>query len=166
MSDKTFFDTNLLVYAFDRGSLKKQAVAKRLISEYGSGGNLVLSTQVLQEFYVVTTKKLAKPLAKEEAAEVVEDLGEFPLGQVDKGIISRATDRHRAGEFSFWDCLIVEAALQSGCSLLLTEDMQNGRQSIRWRSAIPSNRPKNCFHDLTLYQGTRVTGEMIGRDSI
>jgi len=68
-----------------------------------------------------------RSFVKEEAAEVVEDLGEFPLGQVDKGIISRATDRHRAGEFSFWDCLIVEAALQSGCSLLLTEDMQNGR---------------------------------------
>jgi predicted nucleic acid-binding protein len=128
MSDKAFFDTNLLVYAFDRGSPKKQAVAKRLIGEYGAGGNLVLSTQVLQEFYVVTTQKLAKPLAKEEAAEIVKDLGEFPLVQVDKGVINRAMGRHREGEFSFWDCLIVEATLQSGCFLLLTEDMQNGRR--------------------------------------
>jgi predicted nucleic acid-binding protein len=128
MSDKAFFDSNLLVYAFDQGSPIKQEVAKRLIGEYGSAGNLVLSTQVLQEFYVVTTKKLATPLTKEEAAEVVKDLGEFPLVQVDKGVINRAMGRHREGEFSFWDCLIVEAALQSGCSLLLTEDMQNGRR--------------------------------------
>lgn len=127
MNDKAFFDTNLLVYAFDQGSPKRQAVAKRLIGEYGSEGNLVLSTQVLQEFYVVTTQKLSTPMAKEEAAEVVKDLGEFPLVQVDKGIIGRAMDRHRAGEFSFWDCLIVEAALQSGCSRLLSEDMQSGR---------------------------------------
>lgn len=127
MTDKTFFDTNLLVYAFDKGSPAKQTVAKHLISEHGSSGNLVLSTQVLQEFYVVTTKKLAKPLAKEEAAEVVKDFGEFPLVQVDKGVINRAMDRHREGDFSFWDCLIIEAALQFGCTLLLTEDMQNGR---------------------------------------
>ena len=128
MSDKAFFDSNLLVYAFDQGSPIKQEVAKRLIGEYGSAGNLVLSTQVLHEFYVVTTQKLAKPLSKDEAAEVVNDLAEFPLVQVDKGIISRAMDRHREGEFSFWDCLIVDAALQFGCSLLLTEDMQNGRR--------------------------------------
>lgn len=128
MTDKAFFDSNLLVYAFDQGNPAKQEVAKRLIGEYGSTGNLVLSTQVLQEFYVVTTKKLAKPLTKEEAAEVVMDLGEFPLVQVDKGVINRAMGRHRESDFSFWDCLIVEAALQSGCSLLLTEDMQNGRR--------------------------------------
>ncbi len=131
MRDKAFFDSNLLVYAFDQGSPAKQDVAKRLIGEYGAAGNLVLSTQVLQEFYVVTTKKLAKPLTKEEAAEVVKDLGEFPLVQVDKSVIYRAMGRHRVGEFSFWDCLIVEAALQSRCALLLTEDMQSDRHIDR-----------------------------------
>ncbi len=58
----------------------------------------------------------------------MKDLGGLPLVQVDKGVINRVMDRHREGEFSFWDCLIVAAALQSGCSLLLTEDMQNGRR--------------------------------------
>jgi predicted nucleic acid-binding protein len=127
MSDKAFFDTNLLVYAFDQGVQKKQDEAKRLIAEYGSAGNLVLSTQVLQEFYVVTTQKLAQPLSKQIAAEVVNDLADFPLVQVDKVLINQAMIRQREEAFSFWDCLIVEAALQSGCSLLLTEDMQNGR---------------------------------------
>ena len=127
MSGRAFFDTNILVYAFDQGIQTKRDVAKRLISEYGSTGNLVLSTQVLQEFYVVTTQKLAQPLAKEMAAEVINDLAEFPLVQIDKGLINQAMIRHRENSFSFWDCLIVEAALQSGCTLLLTEDMQSGR---------------------------------------
>jgi predicted nucleic acid-binding protein len=127
MSDKAFFDTNVLVYAFDRGSPKKREVAKSLISECGTVGDLVLSTQVLQEFYVVSTKKLAQPLSREVAAEVVNDLAEFPLVQIDKGLIIQAMIRHRENEFSFWDCLIVEAALQSGCSLLLTEDMHSGK---------------------------------------
>jgi predicted nucleic acid-binding protein len=58
---------------------------------------------------------------------VVNDLADFPLVQVDKVLINQAMIRQREEAFSFWDCLIVEAALQSGCSLLLTEDMQNGR---------------------------------------
>jgi predicted nucleic acid-binding protein len=127
MSDRAFLDTNVLVYAFDQGSPKKQEIAKSLINEHGSSGNLALSTQVLQEFYVVSTKKLAQPLSKEVAAEVVNDLAEFSLVQIDKGLIIKAMIRHRENEYSFWDCLIVEAALQSGCSLLLTEDMHSGR---------------------------------------
>jgi predicted nucleic acid-binding protein len=128
MNDRAFFDTNLLVYAFDQGSPNKRDAAKRLISEYGSAGNLVLSTQVLQEFYVVTTQKLSQPLSQEMAVKVVNELAEFPLVQIDKGLISQAMIRHREDAFSFWDCLIVEAALQSDCSLLLTEDMQSGRR--------------------------------------
>lgn len=128
MSGRAFFDTNVLVYAFDQGEPKKRDTAKRLISEYGSAGNLVLSTQVLQEFYVVTTQKLAQSLSKEMAAGVVNDLVEFPLVQIDKGLINQAMIRHREETSSFWDCLIVEAALLLDCSLLLTEDMQSGRR--------------------------------------
>jgi predicted nucleic acid-binding protein len=127
MSGRAFFDTNVLVYAFDQGEPNKRDIAKRLISEYGAAGNLVLSTQVLQEFYVVTTQKLTQPLSKEIAAEVVNELSEFPLVQIDKSLINQAMIRHREEPFSFWDCLIVEAALLFDCSFLITEDMQNGR---------------------------------------
>ncbi|MEE9327858.1 MAG: PIN domain-containing protein [Cocleimonas sp.] len=126
MSDKVFFDTNVLVYAFDKSEPEKGAIAKRLIREYGSEGNLVLSTQVLQEFYVTVTKVKKKMLTKEKAEEIVNDFAEFPLIQAGKAIVSRAMKRHQGGAFSFWDALIVEAALQSGCSKLLTEDMQDG----------------------------------------
>ena len=126
MSDKVFFDTNILVYVYDRNEAEKGSVAKQLIREYGADGRIVLSTQVLQEFYVTVTKMGKHILTKEEASEIVGDFSEFPLIQVNKDIIVRATKRNQTGVFSFWDGLIVEAALQSGCSTLLTEDMQDG----------------------------------------
>lgn len=128
MSDKVFFDTNVLVYAFDTKEEVKSVIAKRLISEYGSKGNLILSTQVLQEFYVTVTRKGRSLLSKEAAEDIISDLAEFPLIQVDKTIISLAMKRHQSEAFSFWDSMIVEAALQSGCDILLSEDMQDGRQ--------------------------------------
>ncbi len=126
MNDKVFFDTNVLVYAFDKSEPEKSAIAKQLIRDFGTEGNLVLSTQVLQEFYVTVTKARKLMLTKEMAVDIVNDFAEFPLVQVDKAIISLAMKRHQSNAFSFWDSLIVEAALQSGCSQLLSEDMQNG----------------------------------------
>jgi predicted nucleic acid-binding protein len=96
------------------------------IQEHGVGGSIVLSTQVLQELYVTVTKMGKHMLTKEEASEIVNDFSEFPLIQVNKDIIVRAMKRHQTKAFSFWDSLIVEAALQAGCSTLLTEDMQDG----------------------------------------
>ncbi len=126
MNDKVFFDSNILVYAYDKNEPEKGAIAKQLIREHGTDGNLVLSTQVMQEFYVTVTKIGKHMLPKEEAADIVNDLAEFPLIQVTKEIIMRAMKRHQTRGFSFWDSLIVEAALQAGCSTLLSEDMQDG----------------------------------------
>jgi len=126
MSDKAFFDTNVLVYAFDKSEPEKSVISKKLIHDFGGNGNLVLSTQVLQEFYVTLTKVGKALLTQEEAGEIVNDFAEFPLIQVDKNIISRAMKRHQSRAFSFWDAMIVEAALQSGCAQLLSEDMQDG----------------------------------------
>ena len=126
MSDKAFFDTNVLVYAFDNSAPEKSDVSKELIHDFGEDGNLVLSTQVLQELYVTLTKVGRSLLTQEEAAEIVNDFAEFPLVRVDKNIISRAMKRHQSKAFSFWDAMIVEAALQSGCSQLLSEDMHDG----------------------------------------
>ena len=126
MSVSAFFDTNILVYAFDQGEPEKAAVAKQLIREYGKDGDLILSTQVLQEFYVTVTRMGKTMLSRKEAEAIVNDFAEFPLVQVDRAIISRAMKRHQGKVFSFWNSLIVEAALQSGCSQLLSEDMQDG----------------------------------------
>ena len=126
MNDKIFFDTNVLVYAFDQAEPEKCAIARRLIHDLGAQGKLVLSTQVLQEFYVTVTKAGKSILPRGDAEEIVNDFAEFPLLQVDRTIISLAMKRHQAGAFSFWDSLIVEAALRSGCAQLLTEDMKDG----------------------------------------
>jgi len=126
MTAKAFFDTNILVYAYYQNEIEKGLIAKKLIREYGAHGDLVLSTQVLQEFYVTVTKVGSHNLDKNEAREVVNDFAEFPLVQVNKDIIIRAMKRHQSKVFSFWDSLIVEAALQAGCSILISEDMQDG----------------------------------------
>lgn len=126
MSGSAFFDTNILVYAFDQNESVKAAVAKQLICDYGKNGDLILSTQVLQEFYVTVTKMGRAILNRQEAEVIVNDFAEFPLVQVDRVIISRAMKRCQSKVFSFWDSLIVEAALQSGCSRLLSEDLQDG----------------------------------------
>jgi len=145
MSDKVFFDTNILVYAFDKNEAQKSPIAKRLISEYGSTGKLTLSTQVLQEFYVTVTRMSRSLLSKEAAEDIVADLAEFPLVQVDKTIITLAMKRHQSGEFSFWDSMIVESALQSGCDVLLSEDMQDGRK-------IGSLTISNPFREAVLHE--------------
>lgn len=128
MSAKAFFDTNVLVYAFDKDEPEKQAVAKRLIGQFGSDGQLIVSTQVLQELYVTLSKMGKQALPAEEVEEIVNDFAEYPLVQVDKMIISGAMKRHQSKAFSFWDSLIVEAALQANCQILFSEDMQDGQQ--------------------------------------
>ncbi|SKA84856.1 Predicted nucleic acid-binding protein, contains PIN domain [Thiothrix eikelboomii] len=128
MSVKAFFDTNILVYAFDQAQPDKQIIAKRLIREFGSDGQLVLSTQVLQELYVTLSKMGKQVLPIEEVADIVNAFAEYPLVQVDKMIIAAAMKRQQSLAFSFWDSLIVEAALHAHCQILFSEDLQNGRQ--------------------------------------
>ena len=101
MSDKAFFDTHTLVYAFDQSEPEKGKIARQLIYDYGCQGNLILSTQVLQEFYVATTRMGKKMLSVEEAEEIINDFAEYPLIQIDRVIISRAMKRHQSKIFSF-----------------------------------------------------------------
>lgn len=115
MSGNCFIDTNILVYAFDKSESQKQAIAQQILKEKGNWGKIVLSTQVLQEFFVVVTKKLMQPLPKEIAYHVVQSLAEYPLVEINAHIILKAIRRHQMDNFSFWDALIVEAALDAGC---------------------------------------------------
>ena len=124
---KVFFDTNILVYVFDKDEPAKATIARHWLREVGNQGNLILSTQVLQEFYVAVTKSMNPKMPHLQAAELVNGFAEFPLVQVDKLLIAKAMQRHRTREFSFWDSLIIEAALQANCGTLLSEDMQDGR---------------------------------------
>jgi predicted nucleic acid-binding protein len=125
---RSFFDTNVLVHLFDDSVPEKKARAQEVLSEEVEAGRAVLSTQVLQEFYVSVTRKLAEPLAPDVAEAQVEDFARLPLVRVDEAIILAAIERHRSMSFSFWDALILEAALRCGADCLLTEDLQHGQK--------------------------------------
>src|ERR1700691_6035624 len=128
MSDKTFVDTNILIYAHDVDAKAKQETAKRVLRELWSERSGVLSMQVLQEFYVNVTRKLAKPLAKAEARLVVNSYSIWCVETTPAEIAAafRIEDESRIG---FWDALIVASAAKSGTVRILSEDL-NAQQMI------------------------------------
>ena len=124
----TFVDTNVLVYAHDRSETRKQPIAQALLDVLWRTRTGVLSTQVLQEFYVVTTRKFDPPMRRGAAREVVALYGEWPIVQVDVALILAASNLEERHAFSFWDALVVEAARRCGATRLLTEDLRAGRR--------------------------------------
>lgn len=126
MKEQVFLDTNVLVYLFDVDDPTKQRRAQDLLSSQELRAQVILSTQVLQEFYVTVTGKLATPLNHDTAFSAVQDLAAFPLVQIDTSLILLAIQRSRKAKLSFWDALILEAALVAGATLLYSEDFQDG----------------------------------------
>lgn len=125
---RSFFDTNVLLYMYDDDEPEKKAEAIEAFERAVEDDGAVLSTQVLQEFYVNATRKLATPLSPERAAARVRDFARLPLVRVDEAMIIAAIERSRSMSFSFWDALVVEAALRGGADRLLTEDLQHGQE--------------------------------------
>lgn len=121
-----FFDTNILVYLFDADSPDKRKNARALFQKHAEAGDILLSTQVLQEFYVAVTRKLARPLEAAAASEVVSNFTELPMVQIDGKLILSAIHRSRKNRLSFWDALVVQAAIEGHASTLYSEDMQHG----------------------------------------
>jgi predicted nucleic acid-binding protein len=128
MSGRVFFDTNVLVYLFDTASPTKQGRARELFAAHARTGLIVLSPQVLQEFYVTVTRKLASPLSSEEAWVMVHQLNTFPLVPVGGATVLSAVQLHRSAQISFWDALIIQAATEGNCKAVLSEDLQHGRR--------------------------------------
>jgi predicted nucleic acid-binding protein len=125
VNGRVFFDTNILVYADDADAGAKRDHAQQVIEAALSNGNGVLSTQVLQEYFVVATKKLG--MSAEIAQQKVEILATMAVVVVDVEHIAEAIKLHRLNRLSFWDCLILRCAKAAGCPRLLSEDMQHGR---------------------------------------
>ncbi len=90
-------------------------------------GSATVSTQVLQEFYDVTTRKLAHPLAPSTARLAAQEFSAQNLVRLEAPMLLRAMDRSIADSVSFRDALIVEAALAGGCRTLYSEDFQHER---------------------------------------
>ena len=129
MSYKIFFDTNILAYAFDESSPERSEQAKELISQWMPTGRLVISTQVLQELFVVLTKKLEPRLSADNAVAVIESLLSLEINVVETDIILEAIKVSKENTISFWNALIISSASGSRCRVLFTEDL-NRRQII------------------------------------
>jgi predicted nucleic acid-binding protein len=126
MSARSFLDTNVLVYTDDKAAPAKQRRALELIAEHRRGGTGVVSLQVLQEYFVTVTRKLH--VDPRIARRKVELLAEFDVAAPEVPDILAAIDLHRLHGFSFWDALVLRAAKQAGCSVVLTEDLQDTRE--------------------------------------
>jgi predicted nucleic acid-binding protein len=125
MPARSFFDTNILIYADDKADPAKQQRALDLVAEHRRGRTGVVSLQVLQEYFVTVTRKLQ--VDARVARRKVELLAEFDVATPEVADILAAIDLHRLHGFSFWDALILRAAKQAGCSVLFSEDMQGAR---------------------------------------
>lgn len=129
MSDKRIFvDTNILVYAHDADAGNKHDAAQLVLKQLWENNQGVLSTQVLQEFYVTVTAKLAKPISKSAARDVIRNYQAWSVYSPTIDDVLAASDLQEHQGFSFWDALIVIAAQRLGAVELLSEDMQPGRQ--------------------------------------
>ena len=119
-----FFDTNVLVYVFDRAESIKQARAQALVTAHMTARDMVLSTQVLQELYVTLTRK--KQLGAADALEVVTTFAQERIVPASADLVLRGLALSQQRQLSAWDALIVQAALHAGCTTLYSEDFQNG----------------------------------------
>ncbi|HZT55103.1 MAG TPA: PIN domain-containing protein [Burkholderiaceae bacterium] len=119
-----FFDTNVLVYVFDRAEPAKQALAQELVTEHMSARDMVLSTQVLQELYVTLTRK--KRLGTADALEVVTTFAQERVVPASADTVLRGLALSQRHQLSAWDALILQAALDAGCTTLFSEDFQAG----------------------------------------
>jgi predicted nucleic acid-binding protein len=124
---RTFVDTNILLYAHDQHEPEKSAMAREIVSELWRTREGVLSTQVLQELYVNLTRKLRVVIPRPEARTLVGRYGRWPVHAITTGDILEAADLEDRHSLSFWDALIVVAAVRSGAERIVSEDLQHDR---------------------------------------
>jgi len=124
MGVRAFVDTNVLVHLYDAGDRAKRARARALLLD--DSLDLVISAQVLNEFFVTVTRKITSPLSVEAAASAVGTLGELEVVPITRNLVLDAVATGAQHQLSHWHALIVEAAARSGCEQLLTEDLATG----------------------------------------
>lgn len=121
-----FFDTNILLYADDGDAGTKMGIARDLLRRAMTERTGVVSTQVLQEFYVNARKKLQLDGAAARAR--IEVYQSFDVVTVTPALLLAAVDLNRLDSVSFWDALVIRAAEHAGCDTLYSEDLQAGRR--------------------------------------
>lgn len=126
MTDRTFVDTNILVYARDAGETRKQPLAAECLNQLWRTRSGRISMQVLSEYYVTVTHKLKPGMTTDAAWDDIGDLMSWKPRDTDRETLTRAYETVRRYGTTWWDSMIVAAAELQGCSILLSEDFQEG----------------------------------------
>jgi predicted nucleic acid-binding protein len=135
MTEPIFVDTNVWVYAVDAADPAKRDRALEATAP-APGRDLVTSTQVLTEFYAVVTRKLAVPVAPDDAEAMVRQLSVLPVVTIDAALAVSAVTASRTWQISIWDALIIRAAEVAGCRRILSEDLADG---VTYGSVVVEN---------------------------
>ena len=124
---RDFFDTNVLVYGYDRRDPAKRLRALDLLSDAIQSGTGVVSAQVLSEFFNAVTRRLPDPLSFEVAGTIIGEVAAMPVVEIDAALVQRAIGVCRRYQISYWDALIVAAAERARCGRILSEDLNPGQ---------------------------------------
>lgn len=119
-------DTNVLVYAYDRTAKEKHQTAREILLDLWKTGNGVISTQVLQEFFVNVTRKIPNPMSPTMARTIVADFLKWTVVIVTGELILEAIDLQMKHRLTFWDSMVVSAAILENTQMLYSEDLQDG----------------------------------------
>lgn len=122
-----FVDTNVLLYAYDRADPGRHRRAAQLVGDLGAARAGAISVQVLQEWYVNATHKIAAPLDVDTALERIRLFARWPLHTPSGDDVVTAIALSKSAQLSFWDAMIVHSATSLGCETLWSEDLNDGQ---------------------------------------
>lgn len=128
MSGKVFVDTNILIYAHDLDAGQRNEISAAILRDLWENRIGIISTQVLQEFYVNVTRKIENPLPKSKARGIIESYLAWPVELNDAGTVLSASEIEERYMLSFWDAMIVASARKAKAEKLLTEDLNHGQE--------------------------------------
>ena len=128
MKGRVFVDTNILIYAHDLDAGARHDIAAVAVEELWKNENGVMSTQVLQEFYVNVTRIIPKPLTRAHARGIIENYLTWHIEVNEPDVVLMATQIEERHGLSFWDALIIAAASRAKVDKILTEDLNHGQK--------------------------------------
>jgi predicted nucleic acid-binding protein len=126
--------------AHDQSAGEKHVAARELIYKFWETRNGCLSIQVLQEFHVAVTRKMARPLPIEEASEIIRDLSFWHIHTPTAEDVLGAIDIQRHYQISFWDAMMIQSAKCLGCTLIWSEDLTDGQMYSRLLDPLEPDR--------------------------
>ena len=126
----SFVDTNVFVYAVTDDDPERQSIARELLGMLAESEALQTSTQVLQELYVVLTRKIPRKFTPREALAYLDRIARSPITGIDYGVVREAAELSARHTLSMWDALVIVAAARSGAERLYSEDLQHGRKIL------------------------------------